>query len=51
LYWALALAEQSRDAELRWKFNTIAAKLLAKETTITAELLAAQGSPVDLGGY
>jgi isocitrate dehydrogenase len=51
LYWALALAEQSRDAELRWKFNSIAAKLVANEANITAELLATQGSPVDLGGY
>jgi isocitrate dehydrogenase len=51
LYWALALADQSRDAELRWKFNTMAAKLVANESKINAELLATQGSPIDLGGY
>jgi isocitrate dehydrogenase len=51
MYWALALADQSRDAELRSKFNNIAAKLVANEAKINAELLAAQGSPIDLGGY
>jgi isocitrate dehydrogenase len=51
LYWALALADQTRDAELKWKFNTIASKLVANESKINAEHLAAQGSPIDLGGY
>ncbi|HEV7484378.1 MAG TPA: NADP-dependent isocitrate dehydrogenase [Thermoanaerobaculia bacterium] len=51
LYWALALAEQSRDAELQWKFKTIAANLIVDEAKIKDELLAAQGSPIDLGGY
>jgi isocitrate dehydrogenase len=51
LYWALALADQSRDAELRWKFNSMAAKLVVNEAKINFELLAAQGHPIDLGGY
>jgi len=51
LYWALALAEQSRDADLRSKFNTMAARLVANEAKINDELLAAQGIPIDLGGY
>ena len=51
LYWAQALADQSRDAELQSKFNAIASQLTADEAKINEELLAAQGSPVDLGGY
>src|SRR5581483_172733 len=51
LYWAQALADQTRDAELRTKFNTIAAQLTTNESRINEELLAAQGQPVDLGGY
>jgi isocitrate dehydrogenase len=51
LYWAQALAGQSRDAELQSKFSIIASLLSVNEAKIDAELLAAQGSPVDLGGY
>jgi isocitrate dehydrogenase len=51
LYWAQALAEQNADAGLKAHFSPIAEKLTASETTITKELLRAQGSPVDLGGY
>ncbi len=51
LYWAQALADQTRDAELRTKFNKIAAQLTTSEAAINEELLAAQGQPVDLGGY
>jgi isocitrate dehydrogenase len=51
LYWAQALADQSSDAELKSKFNAVASQLIANETKINEELLAAQGRPVDLGGY
>jgi len=51
LYWAQALAEQSEDAELKERFTSVARALAEQETTITEELLAAQGEPVDLGGY
>jgi isocitrate dehydrogenase len=51
LAWAKALAAQSEDADLKQRFTPIAAALSAGENTITRELLAAQGKPVDLGGY
>ncbi|HEX7420658.1 MAG TPA: NADP-dependent isocitrate dehydrogenase [Thermoanaerobaculia bacterium] len=51
LYWAEALANQSSDAGLKSKFNAIASRLSANESTINQELLAAQGKPVDMGGY
>ncbi|WP_020676457.1 NADP-dependent isocitrate dehydrogenase [Geopsychrobacter electrodiphilus] len=51
LYWAKALASQTKDAELKARFIDVAAALEANEAKINAELLAAQGSPVDIGGY
>ena len=51
LYWAQALAAQDQDAGLKEKFATVAADLAAKEEAISGELLAAQGAPVDIGGY
>jgi isocitrate dehydrogenase len=51
LYWAEALAAQDADAELKARFTKVAAQLAEKESTIAAELIAAQGKPVDLGGY
>jgi isocitrate dehydrogenase len=51
LYWAQALAEQSKDAELKALFTPIATKLTAAEDAIVKELLAVQGKPVDIGGY
>ncbi len=51
LYWAQALANQDKDAEMKARFTAVAADLAASEEKIAGELLAAQGSPVDLGGY
>lgn len=51
LYWAQALAEQTDDGELAARFAPVAQALSANEEQITAELLAAQGSPQDVGGY
>jgi isocitrate dehydrogenase len=51
LYWAQALAAQDKDAELKKTFAPVAAALAANEETIVAELAAAQGRPVDIGGY
>ena len=51
LYWAQELARQTDDAELAEAFAGIAERLTAEEGTITSELLAVQGSPVDIGGY
>jgi isocitrate dehydrogenase len=51
LAWAKALAAQDEDAELKRRFTPIAAALAEAEGRITQELLAAQGKPVDIGGY
>ena len=51
LYWARALARQTDDLELAAAFTDLAALLGDQEQTIVAELLAVQGSPVDIGGY
>ncbi|OMH23217.1 isocitrate dehydrogenase (NADP(+)) [Tersicoccus phoenicis] len=50
-YWAQELADQDDDAELAAAFAPTAAALAENEQAITDELLAVQGSPVDLGGY
>ena len=51
LYWAQALTAQDDDAELKARFAGPAAQLAENEAAITAELLAAQGDSVDVGGY
>ncbi len=51
LYWAQALAAQNKNAELKARFTKVAADLASNEEKINAELLAAQGKPVDIGGY
>jgi isocitrate dehydrogenase len=51
LAWAQALAAQDEDAELSARFKPVAAALAENEQRITDELLAAQGAPVDIGGY
>ena len=51
LYWARALAAQTKDGVIQARFAPIAAALAENEEKIVAELLAAQGEPADLGGY
>jgi isocitrate dehydrogenase len=51
MYWAQALAAQTKDAELAAKFKPLAEKLTANEAKINEELIGAQGKPVDMGGY
>ena len=51
LYWAQALAAQDQDQELRTRFVPLAKRLADHEAKIDAELIAAQGKPVDMGGY
>ena len=51
LYWAQALAAQDEDAALRDRFSRVAKELEENEAKIGEELLAAQGQPVDIGGY
>ena len=49
-YWAKALASSS-NSELSAKFTPVAQALEANEAKIIEELLAAEGSPKDIGGY
>ncbi len=51
LYWAKALADQSEDPEMATRFAPLAKALAEKQDLIQEELLAAQGSPVDIDGY
>ncbi len=51
MYWAEALAAQAKDTEMQARFATVAAQLAENEATINAELIGAQGKPVDMGGY
>jgi len=51
MYWAQALATQNKDVSVQARFAKAAKALKENETKITEELLAAQGKPVDLGGY
>ncbi|MEV4612983.1 NADP-dependent isocitrate dehydrogenase [Kitasatospora sp. NPDC049258] len=51
LYWAQELAQQTADAELAEAFAGLAKSLAEHEQTIVDELIAVQGSPVDIGGY
>lgn len=50
-YWAVALAEQNDDAELKAIFTPVAKALTENEEKINSELVGAQGKPQDLGGY
>ncbi|MFB2812855.1 NADP-dependent isocitrate dehydrogenase [Shewanella xiamenensis] len=51
MYWAQALAAQTKDEQLQAHFIPLAHALAANEQVIVAELNNAQGAPVDLGGY
>lgn len=51
LYWAQALAQQTQDKGLAVRFTKIAKDMADNEAKISGELLAAQGKPVDVGGY
>src|SRR5216110_768545 len=51
LYWAQALAAQDDSSALAARFKPLAEALAANEAKINAELIAAQGKPVDTGGY
>jgi isocitrate dehydrogenase len=51
MYWAEALAAQTQDTALQARFAKVARQLAENEAKIVAELNAAQGRAVDLGGY
>jgi isocitrate dehydrogenase len=51
MYWAAALAAQTKDKELQAIFTPIAKELEENEAKINAELIATQGKNQDIGGY
>lgn len=51
MYWAEALANQTKDADLATKFAPVAKAMQENEATINEELIGAQGKPQDIGGY
>ena len=50
-YWAVALAEQNEDQDLKAGFAELAKTLVENESQIVEELNSVQGVAVDLGGY
>jgi len=51
LYWAQALAAQTKDAELASRFANVAKELTDNEAKINEELIGAQGQVQNIGGY
>ena len=51
MFWAQALATQTKDEELKNTFAPIAESLSGNENKILTELTAVQGRNVDIGGY
>ena len=51
LYWAEALAKQTKDPELQARFAKVAQQMSANEDKIVQELGDPQGQPIDIGGY
>ena len=50
-YWAEAMSRQTVDSALAERFAVLANTLGENEVAINDQLLAAQGEPVDVGGY
>jgi isocitrate dehydrogenase len=51
MYWAEALAAQTKDSELQAIFAPIAKELEENEAKINDELIGTQGKPQEIGGY
>jgi isocitrate dehydrogenase len=51
MYWAEELANQNHNPQLKERFTELAQALTAQEGIIMAELTAAQGQFVEIGGY
>ena len=51
MYWAEALANQTKDSELQKRFAPVASALISNEATINGELIGVQGHPVNINGY
>ncbi|OIQ18051.1 MAG: isocitrate dehydrogenase (NADP(+)) [Flavobacterium sp. MedPE-SWcel] len=51
MYWAEALANQTKDAELKATFEEVSKELTGNEAKINEELIASQGKAQEIGGY
>ncbi|USZ14209.1 NADP-dependent isocitrate dehydrogenase [Moraxella sp. FZFQ2102] len=51
MWWAQALAAQTKDADIAAKFAPVAEALTANEAKIVEELNQVQGAATDIGGY
>ena len=51
LYWAEALANQTKNTALKEEFTAVYKQLQENEATIIAQLNEIQGNPVDIEGY
>jgi isocitrate dehydrogenase len=51
LYWAQALANQNKEAELKALFTPISEALTSNEAKINTELIGSQGNKQEIGGY
>ncbi|MBU8882443.1 NADP-dependent isocitrate dehydrogenase [Kaistella sp. DKR-2] len=51
MYWAEALANQTKDADIADTFKPVAKAMFENEAKINEELIGAQGKPQDIGGY
>lgn len=51
LYWAEALANQSKNVDLKEEFSLMMKQLANNEAVIVKELNQIQGNPVNIGGY
>ncbi|MCQ4034663.1 NADP-dependent isocitrate dehydrogenase [Kaistella montana] len=51
MYWAEALANQTKNQEIAETFKPVAKAMFDNETKINEELIGAQGKPQDIGGY
>ena len=51
MYWAEALANQNKDADLKAQFQKVAKDLEANEAKIVSELNDIQGKAIEIGGY
>ena len=51
MYWAEALAAQTKDKELAARFAKVAQQFKENEAKINDELIGAQRKPQDIGGY
>ncbi len=51
MYWAEALANQTKNSEMAETFKPIAKSMQDNEEKINSELIGSQGKPQDIGGY